>query len=329
VYPVDYRLPAEWEAHSALLLAWPTADGDWRDVLEPVRDEYAGLINAVVERQRVILLVPPKDESARRRLGRLPGLEFVAMPYDDTWCRDYGPIVMCKTGERLALDFHFNGWGGKHEARRDNLVNALLAQHRLFDSFEFRQSPFEIEGGAIDCDGNGTLLFNRHCLRVRHPQLQDDEVDQQLSAWLGASRLIEIDVPPLPGDDTDGHIDTLARFVAADRIAFQTLADADANRRLSGQLETLRCSDERAYELLALPAPDDIDATIPASYANFVLVNGAVLVPRYGSRSDAEALALLDEAFPSRDALSVSARTLLSQGGGPHCACMHIPESLA
>jgi agmatine/peptidylarginine deiminase len=329
MHPVEYRLPAEWEPQAGLLLAWPAPNSDWHDVLDAIRDEYTGLIEAAVARQPVVLLVPPGDDSARHRLGRQTGIEYVEARYDDTWCRDYGPVVMCHAGARLALDFRFDGWGGKHEARRDDRVNTLLARHPLFEEFEFRQSLFEIEGGAIDCDGNGTLLFNRHCLRARHPHLDDAEVDHELGAWFNATCLLEIDMPPLPGDDTDGHVDTLARFVDGERIAFQTLADAAATRRLAGQLELLRRAGGRPYELIALPAPHDVDGSRPASYANFVLINDAVLVPRYGSRADDEALAVLADAFPGREAVAVDARTLISQGGGPHCACMHIPAALA
>jgi agmatine/peptidylarginine deiminase len=329
MYPVDFRLPAEWEPQAALMLAWPSPGGDWDEVLAAVRAEYAALVEAVAGRQTVLILVPPGDDSAQRLLDSIAGVEFIDARFDDTWCRDYGPLVLCHAGRRLALDFLFDGWGGKHDARRDNRVNARLARHEAFEGFEFRQSLFEIEGGAIDCDGRGSLLFNRHCLRTRHPNLDNGEVDHELCAWFNVSRLLAIDVPPLPGDDTDGHIDTLARFLDPERIAFQTLADPAGTRRLREQLETLRTAAGRPYQLLALPEASDLETSLPASYANFVLVNGAVLVPRYGCAADDRARALLDEAFPDRDCVAVDARTLITQGGGPHCASMHIPAALA
>lgn len=329
MHPVDYRLPSEWERQSAILLAWPFADGDWHRVLEEIRDEYAGFISTALEFQSVLLLIPPDDHDVATRLGNPPGLHYIEMRYNDTWCRDFGPITMCSAGKRLALDFHFNGWGGRHEARLDNRVNANLARHELFGDFDFRQSLFELEGGAIDCDGNGAVLINRHCMRTRAPHLDDSEIDHELKTWLNADRLLEIDMAPMPGDDTDGHIDTLARFTDRETIVFQTLADTAATRELNGQLELLRTAKGRAYRLIALPRADDIDPDLAASYVNFVLVNGAVLVPAFGSRADVSARELLSELFPDRIAKSIDARTLVSQGGGPHCASMQIPAALA
>jgi len=329
MHPVDYRLPGEWEPQSAILLAWPFAGGDWRDVLDEIQHEYAGFIFTALEFQSVILMIPPEDHDVRERLGNRPGLHYIEMRYNDTWCRDFGPITLCSAGQRLALDFYFDGWGGRHDARLDNRVNSMLARHELIADFDFRQSLFELEGGAIDCDGDGTVLINRHCMRTRAPHLDDAEIDHELKTWLNAGHLLEIDMAPLPGDDTDGHIDTLARFTDRETIVFQTMADSSSTRALNGQLELLRTAQGRPYRLIALPRADDIDPGLAASYANFVLLNGAVLVPAFGSRGDGHALQLLSELFPDRIAKSINARTLIGQGGGPHCASMQIPAALA
>lgn len=328
MHPTDYRLPAEWEPQSALLLAWPPASGDWAAQLDAIRAEYAALIQAALRFQSVVLLIPPGDESSIQSLGTPADLERLELPYNDTWCRDYGPITLTYAGRRLALDFHFNGWGGRFDARLDDRVNRLLSRHALFSNLVFRQSLFELEGGAIESDGAGTLLINRHCQRTRAPHLDATEVDFELKAWLNIDHLIEIDMPPMAGDDTDGHIDTLARFAARDAIVFQALRDDTDTRRLTGQLEALRDRDGRPYRLTALPAPTDLDPELPASYANFILINKAVLVPRYGSRHDDEAQARLAALFADREAVPVDAATLITQGGGPHCASMQIPASL-
>lgn len=329
MHPVDYRLPAEWERQSALLLAWPPEGGDWTPVLEDIRAEYRDLIRSALRFQSVVLLVPPGDRSSIDALGHPPGLERIELRYNDTWTRDYGPITLVHSGRRLALDFYFNGWGGKFDARLDNRVNSILARHPLFANLVFRQSLFELEGGAIESDGAGTLLINRHCQRARAPHLDDAEIDFELKSWLNIDHLIEIDMPPMPGDDTDGHIDTLARFAARDSIVFQALRADDQTRELVGQLEALRDRDGRPYTLTALPAPDDLDPMLPASYANFVLINKAVLVPQFGSRHDDAALRCLAALFADREAVPVRSSILVTQGGGPHCASMQIPASLS
>ena len=165
----DFRLPAEWEPQTATLLAWPSPRTDWASRLPGIQQEYTQFIRAIAQRQQVILLVPPGSTEARDRLGNLPGLKLIELPYDDTWCRDYGPITLVggQGQERLALDFLFAGWGGKYAAGRDNRVNTLLARHPLFQHLQFRQSLFELEGGAIESDGQGSLLVNWHCLHAR------------------------------------------------------------------------------------------------------------------------------------------------------------------
>ncbi|MEM7054358.1 MAG: agmatine deiminase family protein [Pseudomonadota bacterium] len=327
---LSHRLPAEWEPQAALLLAWPFADGDWQPMLDVIRREYIALIETVLRYQPVLLLTQPGCNDAQSMLGQRNALRYIEAPYNDTWCRDYGPITLLHAQDQseppLALDFYFNGWGGRHDARLDNRVNSYLARHTSFTGYEFRQSLLELEGGAIDSNGNGLVLVNRHCMRSRLEHLTDEVMDLELRQWLGAEHILSIEQPPLPGDDTDGHIDTLARFSHPQRITFQSLRDADATTKLLGQLEALRNADGRAFELTALPCPDDLDVARPASYANFVLINDAVLVPQYGSRSDAEALRVLAELFPERTAEPIDARALISQGGGPHCACMQIPK---
>ncbi|NEZ04060.1 agmatine deiminase family protein [Wenzhouxiangella sp. XN201] len=324
-----YRLPAEWERQSATLLAWPSAESDWRDQLEAIRDEYRELITVLMRFQTVVLLTRPGEEQPSGLPLDHPRLHCLSVDFDDTWCRDYGPIVLVSGGQRMALDFHFNGWGGKYPAALDNRVNSHLARHELFNRLEFRQYLLEFEGGAIDCDGQGRVLINRHCLRTRHSHMSDAEIDHQLQAVLNLDEVIGIDLEPMPGDDTDGHIDTLVRFVDTDTLVFQVQADTARTERLRGQLETLRTGDASAYQLHALPHPDDLDPGLPASYANFVLANDACLVPAYGSRHDEAARDILAERFPERETISVPARIMITQSGGPHCASMHIPAALA
>lgn len=324
----DYRLPAEWERQTGTLLAWPHEQSDWASNLAAIQDEYLELIEAIARRQTVVVLVPPDDSSAATRVGERKGRLLVPIAYNDTWCRDYGPITQVHAGQRLALDFYFDGWGGKYPARLDNRVNTLLARHPLFKSFSFRQSLFELEGGAIDSDGQGRLLVNWHCLRARQPHLSQAEIAHELCLLLNATDILGIDIEPMSGDDTDGHIDTLARFVSTDTLVYQIQAEQPATDGLVRQLEELRGPGGQPYRLIGLPAPEGIDKTLPANYVNFLFVNGACLVPAYGSPTDDEAADLLRELMPDRTVESLPARALIGQFGGIHCATMHLPAAL-
>ena len=324
----DFRLPAEWERQSATLLAWPHAASDWAADLAAIQAEYVELVRTVTRYQQAVLLIPEGNTDARAKLGERPGMHFFEVRYNDTWTRDYGFITLTHSGERLALDFYFNGWGGRHPAALDNRVNTHLARHVLFENFTFRQYLFELEGGMIDGDGQGCLLINWHCLRARHRHLSDREIDHELHFLLNIDKVLGVDLPPMPGDDTDGHIDTLARFVNPGTIVFQTQRDPARTRLLAGQLKKLSDEAGRNIERVALPCPADLDRSLAASYANFAFANDAVLVPQFGSRCDAEAIEILGALFEDRAAEPVPARAMVRQGGGPHCATMHIPASL-
>ncbi len=324
----EFRLPAEWERQSAILLAWPHESGAWADRLDAIRDEFVVLITAILRHQQVIVLVQPGDRSAATRLGDQAGLHCLEIPFDDTWCRDYGPITLVSSGQRLALDFHFNGWGDKHPAARDNRVNLHLSRHELFNRIPFRQSLFELEGGGIDGDGRGRLLVNWHCLQTRHPHLSRREIRHELCDLLNVDEVIGIDIEPMAGDDTDGHIDTLVRFADTSTLVFQLQADPERNLLLRGQLETLRQLDGQPYRLISLPHAGGFNSDLPANYANFLLINDACLVPAYGVPADEQACAILAELFPGRTIEPVPAQTMISQFGGPHCATMNIPAAL-
>ncbi len=326
----DFRLPAEWEPQAATLLAWPAQRTDWVSRLPGIQQEYSLFINAIAKRQQVILLVHPGSNEAGARLGELPGLKLIEVPYDDTWCRDYGPITLVggSGGQRLALDFYFGGWGGKYAAGQDNRVNTLLARHPWFQRLKFRQYLFELEGGAIECDGRGTLLVNWYCLHARHPHLKRAEIEFELLHLLNLERIIGIDLEPLPGDDTDGHIDTIARFIDPHSIAYQRQPNAARHERLLNQLQALRQPNGQSYRLIELPLPEGVDPTLPANYVNFLFINGACLVPAYGVPADGDARDILSAALPDHHIEGIAAAVMIEQYGGPHCASMHLPAAL-
>ncbi len=321
------RLPAEWSRQKATLLAFPSASGDWRGQLAGIRQEYRRLIDAISRFQSVILLTPPEEPELSGEWSGQESVVCLPVSINDTWCRDYGPICVHRDQETQALDFHFDGWGGKYDASLDNRVNRTLADHPAFSNYRFKSLSFELEGGAIESDGIGSLLVNWHCLQTRHAELDRQELERELCRLLAVDRVIGIDVPPTEGDDTDGHIDTLARFVDEQTIAWQRQADAERSERIETQLQALRRPDGTRYRLIALPQPTGFDPGLPANYANFLFVNGGCLVPAYDVPADEEARMMLAQALPEHEVISVSSAILISQFGSIHCATMHIPES--
>lgn len=339
---VDFRFPAEWEPQSAVLIAWPHADTDWAERLAEVEDTYVALVAAITRFQQIIICVADDDlqiyAEARLRSARIDmsKVRFVPAEYDDTWLRDTGPITL-RAGERFKqLDFRFTGWGGKYEASRDDLLVGELSGMDLFHDYFVQSIDFALEGGAIETDGEGTLLTTWKCLHERHPQLSREDITAKLSSWLQQDRVLWLDHGYLEGDDTDAHIDTLARFAGADAIVFQACDDpADSHYAelgaMAAEIAALRTTDDQPYRLFPLPwAQPVLDAgrRLAASYANFLIINGAVLMPAYGDAADDKAAAVLAQAFPDREIVQVPCRSLIWQNGSLHCITMQLPDGI-
>ena len=336
------RFPAEWEPQSAILLAWPHAGTDWAERLASVESTFVALVSAITRFERAIVCVPEAATEAHAR-GLLAGqadlsrLRFVHLPYDDTWLRDSGPITL-RDGEGFRLlDFHFTAWGGKFEAGRDDLLVSELSRRGVFGAARRERIDFALEGGGIETDGAGTLLSTWRCLHERHPGLDRNEITQRLQQWLHQQRTLWLDHGYLEGDDTDAHIDTLARFAAADAIVYQGCNDPTDRHHaelqaMAAELAGFTQTNGEPYRLFELPwAQPIIDEgrRLAASYANFLVVNGAVLAPTYGDPADAAALAVLGRAFPDREIVGVPCRPLIWQNGSLHCLTMQLPEGLA
>ena len=337
------RFPAEWESQSAVLIAWPHAETDWAQRLAEVEETYIALVAAITRFERAVICVADEDlqtyaearlRSARIDMGRV---SFIAVDYDDTWLRDSGPITLRRAdgGFRL-LDFRFTGWGGKFEASRDDLLVSALHRAGIFAHSDVQSIDFALEGGAIDTDGAGTLLTTWQCLHERHPQRSRESLSADLAQWLAQDRVLWLDHGYLEGDDTDAHVDTLARFAGPDAIVFQACDDpADSHyaelQAMDNELAALRKSDGQPYRLFPLPWAEPIldgERRLAASYANFLIVNGAVLMPAYGDPADARAQAVLAEAFPDREIVPVPCRALIWQNGSLHCITMQLPAGL-
>jgi len=340
--PAALRFPAEWEPQSAVLVAWPHAGTDWAERLAEVEETYIALVAAIARFEDVVICVADDDVETyaemRLRSNRvdMQRVRFATVPYDDTWLRDSGPITLRAEGGFRLLDFRFTGWGGKFEAGDDDRLVERLDAAGLFRGASRAPVDFALEGGAIDTDGAGTLLTTWQCLHERHPDASREELSEKLAGWLAQDRVLWLDHGYLEGDDTDAHVDTLARFAPGDAIVFQACDDeADSHYpeldAMAGEIAGLRTRDGRPFRLFPLPWARPIlddGRRLAASYANFLIVNGAVLVPSYGDSADDAAAAVLAEAFPGREVVQIPCRPLIWQNGSLHCITMQLPEGL-
>jgi agmatine/peptidylarginine deiminase len=239
------------------------------------------------------------------------------------------------------LDFHFTAWGGKFEAGRDDRIVENLQELGVFQHATRERVEFALEGGAIETDGAGTLLSTWQCLQERHPDASRAEIERVLRQSLRQQRVLWLERGYLEGDDTDAHIDTLARFAAPDAIVYQGCQDADDShyeelQAMAGELRALRTTDGRPYRLFELPWARPIldqggldeGRRLAASYANFLIVDGAVLMPAYGDAMDTQAARVMAEAFPGREIVPVNCRPLIWQNGSLHCLTMQLPQGV-
>jgi agmatine/peptidylarginine deiminase len=336
------RFPAEWEPQSAVLVAWPHAGTDWAERLDQVEEAYIALVAAITRFQRALVCVADDDIQAyaRARLASaridMDRVDFLEVAYDDTWLRDSGPITLRDGDGFRLLDFRFTGWGGKFESSRDDQLVERLDDARTFLKSSRQDIDFALEGGAIETDGAGSLLTTWQCLHERHPDLPRAELESKLASWLAQDRVLWLDHGYLEGDDTDAHIDTLARFAPGDAIVFQACDDpADSHyaelQAMADEIAALRTGDGRPYRLFPLPwAKPIVDGgrRLAASYANFLVIDGAVLVPSYGDVADERAATVLAEAFPGREIVQVDCRPIIWQNGSLHCLTMQLPQGL-
>ncbi|SEM73081.1 agmatine deiminase family protein [Halomonas caseinilytica] len=337
------RLLPEWAPQDAVQLTWPGPDSDWRPLFERIEATLERLVTAIARYQAVLIAVPNamvRDRLAERFawLG-VPDdrLHLIVAEADDTWTRDHGPLTVERDGSPLLLDYVFTGWGGKFEAARDNdLTRRLHAAGAYACPLQSRE--LILEGGAIDTDGEGSLLTTEACLLNdnRNAGLARRDIEAHLAADLGIERVLWLRHGHLEGDDTDSHVDTLARFCDPATIAYMRCDDPDDPHypelaAMETELRALRRADGSPYRLIALPWPspcfDPEDGhRLPATYANFLIINGAVLVPIYGDAADTLALATLGEAFPDRDIVPIDASTMIRQHGSLHCLTMQLPR---
>lgn len=333
------RWPAEWEPQAAVMLTWPRPGGDFADFTD-IHEAFIRIANTLAKHAPLIVSVESDALGAQVRealAGCLPLAQVNTVACDDIWVRDHGPVGVL-VGEEVQLNkFVFDGWGGKYPAEHDNELVLELATHGAFDTLgDVLTQPITLEGGGIETDGAGTLLATRSSVLDprRNPGLSQEAMQHELANALGVSRFLWLENGDLAGDDTDGHIDTLVRFVAPNHLVYQSSASAELPNHqslslLAEELRALRQPDGTPYRLTALPhtqsAHNSDEGLLPTSYANFLFLNGALLVPQYGDPSDAEALSTLAKACPHFTVIGVDCRALVSQYGSLHCATMNIP----
>ncbi len=328
-------MPAEWAPHTAVWTAWPYDPEQWLEGLKAPQRALMNMVAAIVDLEhglprgeRVELLVRhAADEAAARALlgPAAQGVTFHHGPYGDVWLRDTGPIFVTRDGELAAARFRFDGWGGKYVMPGDAEVSA-----RVMAWSGVRGAAFEfvLEGGAVEVDGQGALLTTRQCLLggARNPGLDQRALEARLQWALGADRVTWLD-RGLVNDHTDGHIDTLARFVAPGVVACMEPGPSDPNRdALVGIIADLRAA---KLEVVTVPSPgavhDVSGMLMPASYMNFYIANTTVVIPTYGVAADDAAVAAIAEMFPGRRAVALDGKTVVVGGGAFHCSTQQQP----
>ncbi|MBR4970310.1 MAG: agmatine deiminase family protein [Paludibacteraceae bacterium] len=338
---MDLFLPAEWSEQCGVQLTWPHKNSDWAPLLDEVRSCFIEIARQIVKREK-LLIVCHSEEEVRDDLKGISTerILFREIPSNDTWARDHGPITVFKSGIACLCDFRFNGWGMKFAANWDNQITSALFASSIFDNgVEYCGIlPFVLEGGSIESDGKGTILTTRECLMSlnRNEHLSQKEIEEYLSLTLGAKRFLWLNHGYLAGDDTDSHVDTLARFCDERTIAYVQCLDQsdehyDALRKMEEELLSFKTIDGNPYRLIPLPMAEacyDGEDRLPATYANFLIMNDAVLVPIYNCSTDDLALRQLASAFPSREIVGIDCRVLIKQHGSLHCVTMQYPQGV-
>lgn len=333
------RLPAEWEPQSAVQLTFPHEQTDWRDVLDEVLPCFIRIAETISRFEKVLIVCRDAAALKKRLLNAVQdNLIFFECESNDTWARDHGGITVFENGKPVLLDFVFNGWGLKFPADKDNLITRRLYNRGIFQA-DIRHGGIVLEGGGIESDGQGTLLTTAECMLSpnRNPHLDKTQIEEHLKSCFGLDRILWLHHGYLAGDDTDSHIDTLARFCDAGTIAYVQCDDPsdehfDALQRMETELRAFRNKVGSPYRLVPLPWPDAcFDAEghrLPATYANFLIINGAVLVPTYRVPQDTDALDVLKNIFPGRRIIGIDCRPLILQHGSLHCVTMQYPANV-
>lgn len=339
---LGYRMPAEWESHSAVWLAWPSHENLWQENLQSAQEEFTEFCRTLadvdpstykVRGERLHILVPTVDAGSQAEvtLRGLP-VRIHLVPFGDIWLRDTAPIFLRNSEGLATVRFKFNGWGGKYALEHDPEVSKRIAELTPYPSFEF---PWVLEGGSVEVDEIGTCLTSRQCLlnSNRNPEMTKEQIEAGLMEALGVQKVLWLG-EGLLNDHTDGHIDTIARFVGGNRVLCMRATDkADPNQEILENIEkdlkSMTNAQGEPLKVSWIPSPGAVlneeGNLMPASYLNFYIGNSTVVVPTYGSPHDREAVASIADYFPTRKVVGVPAKAILSGGGAFHCISQQEP----
>ncbi|MCG8317077.1 MAG: agmatine deiminase family protein [Pseudomonadales bacterium] len=332
---------AEWSRQEAVLLAWPHPDTDWHPWLADIEASYHDLVAAIAPYATPLILCKdnPHQNLIQSRLGEALSNQVVfhVCPYNDTWCRDYGPISVGNQRTEHLLSFRFTGWGNKYQASDDNLVNKHL-EHAHAWAVPVVEINLDLEGGAIETDGAGTLLTTEACLLAnnRNRSMNKSAIDKALQQHLGVDRVLWLRNGYLQGDDTDSHVDNLVRFANRNTLVYadcnnQKDPHFEALKAMEAELKCFTTRDGTAYQCIPLAIPEAIyegDTRLPASYVNFLILNEAIIFPIFNCEADESALSNIQKAFPQHRIVPINGRNFIKQYGGPHCATMQLPKGV-
>lgn len=342
------RLPAEFEAQAFVQLTWPHRNTDWAYIYDEVIECYCNMAREISKREPLLIVAQHPNEVIEALASRnIPtqNIRMFSCKTNDTWARDHGFITCVHNEQKILMDFQFNGWGMKFASNFDNQINKNLYDADAVEGIYTNCLDFVLEGGSIESDGEGTILTTSPCLLApnRNDVMNKAEIEIQLCQFFNAERVLWLNHSWLAGDDTDGHVDTVARFCDKKTIAYVQCEDENDEhyvelKAMEDELKSFKTTDGEPYKLIPLPMPSSICAEdeedengnpqrLPATYANFLIMNGAVLVPTYGQKKNDEiAISRLQEAFPDREIVGIDCNVLIKQHGSLHCCTMQFPK---
>lgn len=335
-------LPPEWYPQSGVMLTWPHKDSDWCELLSEVESVFILIANEILKSEKLLIICPDAEVvSGKLDKSFAYNLSLVQLDSNDTWARDHGAITKIVDTKPVLFDFQFNGWGLKFPACLDNQLTSQLFRMNHFSSevgYENRMD-FVLEGGSIEVDGAGTLLTTEKCLLSvnRNQKMSKIDIEKYLIEAFDIQRVLWLSSGYLAGDDTDCHIDTLARFCNEKTIAYVKCDDPsdehfDQLIRMEEELRSFRMLNGLPYDLVELPMAectfDDQGKRLPSTYANFLIINGKVLVPCYSSEKDEIAIKRLQAVFTDREVIGIECSTLIKQHGSLHCVTMQFPSGV-